>query len=270
MTKSEKSSAEHSRVPVLIQPREEAVVDGGSVTFAWKPVEGVRSYTLQIAEEPSFKDIFHERQAGKHTSIEVKDIFPTDEATYFWRVLSRDRDGSTHGADNIESFISGTSKDLARGVKSPDQSEDIGPMGELARAARAEAGREITNDPKYLSEEIKLGVEHEGVEAGQIIGFVLAVVVALALSIVALIQYFGITAETVRYESAGLSGYPELRESRLQATQKLSEYGAVEGEADRFRIPIDRAMELLANEAHQNSGSQSYSDELNLMPREQQ
>lgn len=270
MTNSEKSSTEHSRVPVLIKPREEAVVDGRSVTFAWKPVEGARSYTVQVATEPSFEDVVHEKPVGSHTQLEVRDVFPTDEATYFWRVLSRDKDGTVHGADNIESFISGTSTDLAKGVESPDQSEDVGPMGQLARAARAEAGREITSDPKYVSEEIKLGVEHEGIEASQIIGFVLAVGVALALSIVAVIHYFDVTADTVQYESAGVSGYPELRENRFQAMQKLSEYGAVEGEADRFRIPIERAMELMADDAHQNSGSQSYSDELDLMPREQQ
>ncbi len=267
MTNSRESSAK-SKVPVLIEPTEEAVVDGSRVAFAWEPLDGARSYTVQVAAEPSFKDIVHEEQAGKHTSIEVRNVFPTDEATYFWRVLSRDADGSIHGADNIESFISGTSADSAQGMKSPDQSEDVGPLGQLTRAARAEAGREISQDPRFISEEIKLGVEHEGVQASQIIGFVLAVAVALALSIVVLIQYFAITAGTVRFESAGLSGYPELQETRLQAIQKLSQYGAVEGASDRYRIPIDRAMELEANEAYENSGTQSYSDELDLMPRE--
>lgn len=270
MTKSEKSSTEHSKVPVLIAPREEAVVDGSNVSFAWKPVEDARTYTVQVATEPSFENIVHEEQAGSHTSIEVKGVFPADEGTYFWRVLARDRDGSVHGSDNIESFISGTSTDLAKGLESPDQEEDIGPVGQLARAARAEAGREVSDDPKYVSEEIELGVEHEGIEAGQIIGFVLAVAVALALSIFALIQYLDITAEIVRYESAGLSGYPELREGRLQARQKLSGYDVVEGEPDRYRIPIEHAMDLMANEAHQTTGDESYSDELNLMPREEQ
>ena len=268
MTNHEKSSSDHSKVPVLIAPREEAVVDGRNVTFSWEPVEGARTYTVQVAAEPSFKSLIHEKQAGSHTSIVVKDVFPADEATLFWRVLSRDRDGSVHGADNIESFISATPTDVEKHVASPDQTEDIGPMGQLARAARAEAGREISDDPKYVSEEIKLGVEHEGIEAGQIIGFVMAVIAAIALSIVALIQYFGITAETVRYEAVGLSGYPELRESRLDAQRKLSDYGAVEGEPDRFRIPIDRAMELMANEAYTRSGEGTYSSELDLMPRE--
>lgn len=266
MADSDKHPTEHSRVPVLVAPREEAVVDGRRVTFTWKPVDGARSYTVQVSAEPTFNEIVHEEQAGSHTSIEVKNAFPTDEATYFWRVLSRDKDGRIHGGDNIESFISGTSTDVAKGVKSPDQSEDLGPVGELTRAARAEAGREITQDPKYISEEIKLGVEHEGIASGQIIGLALATAVALVLSIFALIQYFDITADSVRYESAGLSGYPELRESRFEAMRKLSQYGVVEGEANRYRIPIDHAMEIMANEAYQ-AADRSYSDELDLMPR---
>lgn len=268
MTDPDTQSSEYSRVPVLIAPRGEAVVDGRRVTFTWKPVEGARTYTVQIAAEPSFKEVIHEVVAGSHTSIEVKDAFPADEATYFWRVLSRGRDGSLHGGDNIESFISGTSTDFANRIKSPDQSEDLGPVGELARAARAQAGRELSSDPKYISEEIKLGVEHEGVEAGQIIGLVLATGVALALSIFAIIQFFDITADAVRYETAGLSGYPELRESRFESTRLLSQYGAVDGSDDRYRIPIDRAMELMANEAHQDAANRTYSDELDLTPRE--
>lgn len=268
MTDPDTQPTQYSRVPVLVAPREEAVVDGQDVTFTWEPVKEARTYTVQVAADSSFKDVVHEEVAGSHTSIKVKDAFPADESTYFWRVLSRDKDGRTHGGDNIESFISGTPTDLATYARSPDQREDFGPVGELARAARAEAGREITQDPKYVSQEIKLGVEHEGVEAGQIIGFALATAVALVLSIFALFQYFDVTAESVRFEMAGMSGYPELRESRFEATRKLSQYGAVENEADRFRIPIDRAMELMANEAHQDTTGSTYSRELDLVPRD--
>lgn len=268
MTNSDKPSAEYSRVPVLVAPRAQSLVDGSRVTFTWQPVESAKTYTLQIASEPTFQDVVHEEVAGSHTSIDVVDAVSNDEATYFWRVLSRDQDGSIHGTDNIESFISGEPSDARRIMRSPDQTEDLGPVGELARAARAQAGREVTQDPKYISEEIKLGVAHEGIEAGQIIGFFMATAVALILGILALIQFFDITADTVRYEMAGLSGYPELRESQFEAVRRLSEYGAVEGAPDRFRIPINRAMELMANEAYQDAGDAAYSDELELIPRD--
>ena len=268
MRNSDNPSVEYSRVPVLVAPREQALVDGSRLTFTWQPVEDVKTYTLQIAADPSFKELIREEVAGSHTSIELADAVPNDEATYFWRVLSRDQDGSIHGTDNIESFISGEPSDVNRRMRSPDQTEDFGPVGELARAARAQAGREVTQDPKYISEEIKLGVAHEGIEAGQIIGFFLATAVVLVLGILALIQFFDITADTVRFEMAGLSGYPELRESRLESVRRLSEYGAVEGAPDRYRIPIDRAMELMANEAYQNADDAAYSDELELIPRD--
>lgn len=268
MTNPESSPTEHSKVPVLIAPREEAVVDGAEVTFTWKPAPGAKTYTVQIAADSAFRNIIHEEQAGSHTSIVVKDAAPTDQGTYFWRVLTRDAEGKVRGHDNIESFLSVESEVFARRMKSPDQVEEYGPVGQLARAARAEAAREITQDPRYLSEEIKLGVEHEGVESGQIIGLVLAVAVALVFSIFGLVKYFNITAEEVRYEVAGLSGYPELRENRLQASQRLTQYGAAEGEENRYRIPIDRAIELMANEAYQNPAGETYSRELELLPRD--
>ena len=268
MRNTDKPSDEYSRVPVLVSPREQALVDGRRVTFTWQPVEGAKTYTLQIASDPTFSELIHDEVAGSHTSIDVVDAVPNDEATYFWRVLSRDPDGSVHGTDNIESFIGGEPSEATRSVRTPDQTEDYGPVGELARAARAQAGREVTQDPKYISEEIKLGVAHEGIEAGQIIGFFMATAVALVLGILALIQFFDITTDTVRYEMAGLSGYPELRESQLESIRLLSEYGAVEGTPDRYRIPIDRAMELMANEAYQNAGDEAYSDELELTPRD--
>lgn len=268
MAKNQNHPAEHSKVPVLIAPREEAVIDGRKVTFSWKPAEEAVEYRLQIASDTSFDDLVYDEAVGRKTQVVVEGVTPIDEDTYFWRVLAEEEDGSVHGADNIESFISGTASDEARHMASPDQEEALGPVAQLARAAKAEAAAEITHAPKYVEEEAELGVEHEGVEAGEILGLTLAVAVALAFSIVALFQYVDITAQAARYEVAGVSGYPDLRENRFKATQKLSQYGAVEGAEDRYTIPIDRAIELMANEAYQTQEERRYSDELILLPQE--
>lgn len=266
MAKHRHESAEQSLVPVLIEPREEAVVDGSQVTFSWKPIEGAREYRLQVAADPAFEEIVLDKTTSRQTSLDVTDAFPTDESTYYWRVVARDAEGRFHGNDNIESFISGTATDTASRIESPDEKEEYGPAERLVRGAAAEAAAEVTGEERFEEEAEELGVEHEGVEASQILGLTLAIAFALAISIVALFQYFSITAQATRSAAVGMSGYPELRENRLEATRKLTEYGVLSGESDRYRIPIDRAMELMANEAMQVQDGRQYSEELPLLP----
>lgn len=268
MAKEKNQSREQSPVPVLIGPREEAVVDGSQVTFSWNPVEGVREYRVQVSSDASFEDIILDRTTGDRTHLEVSDAFALDEETYYWRVLARGSDGRVHGEDNVETFISGTATDRASLIESPDQEEEYGPAERLFKGAAVEAAAEVTGAETYEEEEAELGVEHEGVEAGQILGLTLAIAAALALSIVALFQYFNITAQTTRNAAAGISGYPELRENRFESMRKLSEYGVLAGESDRYRIPIERAMELMANETHRNQEGLSYSAELPLLPED--
>lgn len=259
---------EESRVPVLVAPREESVVDGHRVTFIWKPVKHARSYRLQIAESPAFDRILFETDVRGRSEMTVKDTLPIDERTYFWRVLSRDEDGSLHGGDNVESFISATHDDRALHLAAPDQDEEYGPAARLFHGATMEAAAEATQSPRYVAEESELGVEHEGIEAGQILGFFLAVAVALVLSIVTLFQYVDLTAEDVRFTAAGESGYPELRRAELEATQRLSQYDVADPQQGRYRIPIERAIDLMAEEARQQPAP-DYSTELNLLSEDQ-
>ena len=255
---------EESRVPVLVSPREETVVNGRRITFVWNPVEGASTYRLQVAESPAFDRVVFEETIDGRTEVVVEDELSLDEKTYYWRIVARDEDGLLHGEDNIESFISGTPEDEELQLASPDADEEYGPAARLFRGAKAEAAAELTDDPKYLEEEAELGVEHEGVEAGQILGFALAVAVALGLSIFALFQYVNIVADETRFTATGTSGYPELREIELNATRQLSQYGVVNQEEGVYRIPINRAIEVVVEEARGTEGD--YSDELNLRP----
>ncbi len=266
MSKKKNESTERSLVPVLIEPREEAVVDGSHVTFSWNPAEGARDYRVQVALDASFDETILDKATGGETRLEVRDVFPSDERTYFWRALARGEDGTLHGEDNVESFISGTATDHASHIESPDQEEEFGPAERLVKGAAAEAAAEVTGDEKYEEEEEALGVEHEGVEASQILGLTLAIAAAIALSIVALFQYFNITAQNTRNAAVGISGYPELRENRFETRRKLSEYAVVAGRPDRYRIPIERAMDLMANEAYRDQDGETYSTELPLLP----
>lgn len=255
---------EESRVPVLVSPREETVVNGRQFTLAWNPVKGASSYRVQIADSPSFDTLAFEEIVEDGTDLVVEDELSLDERTYYWRVLARDEEGRLHGEDNVESFISGTPDDEDLHLATPDAEEEYGPAARLFRGAKAEAAAELTHDQKYVDEEAELGVEHEGVEAGQILGFALATAVALGLAIFALFQYVDIVADETRFTATGSSGYPELREAELNATRQLSQYGVVDEQEGVYRIPVDRAIEIMANEARQSDGE--YSSELNLRP----
>lgn len=268
MTKKAKEATEHSRVPTLVGPREEDVIDGKRVAFSWMPAGDAVDYRVQVAADQSFEELIVDEPTGRRTNLTLEDAFPTDEKTYFWRVIARDQNGALHGEDNIESFISGTATDQASHFKAPDQDEEYGPVEGLFKGAAVEVAAEVTGDEKYTEEEEDLGVEHEGIEAAQILGLTLAIAMALALAIFALFQYFNITAQSARFEAAGISGYPALRENNFEALQKLSGFAAVEGEEDRYRIPIDHAIELMANEAYLNQDGAAYSTELSLLPEE--
>lgn len=252
---------EVSRVPVLVAPREQAVVYGGRVTFMWKPLKNVRRYRLQVAAQASFDDVIYDAGELHQAEIVVRDELPVDGNTYYWRVLVEDEDGVVHGDDNIESFVSTSSDVEGRHLAQPDQDEEFGPVGRLVRGATAEAAVEVSSAPKWVREEDELGVEHEGIEAGQILGFVLAMAVALGLAVFTLFEMVDFTAQAARVEASQRSGFPELNEHRLHDTQRLTQYEVIDADQARFRIPIERAMELIVND-DQSDGA--YSSELEL------
>ena len=92
-------------------------------------------------------------------------------------------------------------------------------------------------------------VEPESIEAGQILVFVIVIAVLIGLAVVALFQYTDLTAQEALVEAADQGIYPELDEVRLHATGLLTQYEVLAGTEGRYRIPITRAMELMAQEA---------------------
>ncbi len=92
-------------------------------------------------------------------------------------------------------------------------------------------------------------VEQEGIEAGQILGFVVVIAFLIGLAVVALFQYTDLTAQEALVKATDQSAYPELEEIRLHATMLLTQYEVLAGTEGRYRIPIGRAMELTAQEA---------------------
>ena len=108
---------------------------------------------------------------------------------------------------------------------------------------------DISEGAQWVEGTDRSHVEPEGVEAGQILGFVITIALLVVLAIVALFQYTDRTAQAVLTEAAEEGVYPELEEARLHAALLLAQYEALDGPGERYRIPIERAMQRMVQEA---------------------
>lgn len=230
--------------PMLLGPSREQQLRASEVTLRWEPVEGAEQYLVQVARDTSFADVAFGRETGE-TSLALGADVPADGNTYFWRVIARVGTRSSAG-ERIESFMPLDDATFAASPEvEPDGKESLGPVVELFKAAGAEAASEVTGSRASAEAEADLGVEHEGVESGQIIGLVVAVVIALAVIIVFVFTWTDIVYQESSTAVVNVSGYPDLRETELNARRALDNYEAV---PNGFRIPIDQAMSAIANE----------------------
>jgi len=129
-------------------------------------------------------------------------------------------------------------------VVRPEQDEPNGPLGGLVGAGAAQVA-EAAGDDDAHDALAGMGVEEEGIESGQLLGFVAATLVAVALLAFTLIYfiYAPFRAGTGdRVNDVAL--YPELEQSRVDARAKLD--NAALGADGTYSIPIGRAMGLVA------------------------
>ena len=244
--------------PVLLGPRHEARVAADAVTLRWEPVEGAAGYRIEVARDTAFDDVVYEREAETADHHDVGGALPADHATYFWRVLAYRGDEWSPG-EHVESFITLDASEGATSYQAqPDEREGFGPAAELFKAAGVEAAAEATGDGAGArSKAEELGVEHEGVESAQILGLAFGVMAALAVIIVLLFQWTTIVHERTSLEAAanppGFEGsqaprYPTLYETEAHAARALDNYTVLDDAQGRYRIPIDEAIKLMANE----------------------
>lgn len=304
MAQQQDTASQRVSAPILRWPREEAVVNGAAVHFVWEPLpEEGAAYTLQVATDTTFSELVVDEDLGDTSEVRVRDVFATDERTYFWRVLATDAEGKTHGYDTVESFIGGTEEDAVAhpplpnqaerlgplpelitgegkdllyvrtgNVGSeedtpvrPDQEEDLGPVAELVKAAAIEVAADVTDAEKYYQAEEEMGVEHEGIEAKQIMAVALTTIVVLVVIIITLFQLTDRAARSAYDAAVTQAQYPELRQAEAEAARLLSQYEVVNDQEQVYRIPVDRAIDLMVNEAYQETG-RTYSSELQLRP----
>lgn len=235
--------------PVLVSPQREAPVTGRDVHLRWEPVPGAQAYVVQVSATPAFDAVVIEESAGAETELHLVDALPEDRATYYWRVFAQGPGGESPG-EHVESFIAMTPDQVAVAPRSePDTDEPFGPSAKLFQAAGAEAAVEATGSDEARAQAVELGIEPEGVESAQIIGITLGILVALAIIIVLLFNWNATVREATAVQAVTLSGYPELAETEAAAARQLDHYEVLNDAQGVYRVPIDRVITLMANEA---------------------
>lgn len=239
--------------PELIAPREAEVVNGREVTFAWGDVDGADAHRLQIAATATFDDVlFEETLDAETTAVTVADLLPTDEQTFFWRVLTRIDETWSRG-ERVESLVATTPATAeAHGASASD--EDMGPVTELVRAAKRDLSEKLLDTgPGRLEKEKEMGVAHEGIAAGQIAAIAVAILLVVGIAAVIVFVRVGLTAQSTQDAAVDPGNYTELQQTEIDAARQLERYDVVSEEDSVYRIPIDRAMDIIANEAYQES-----------------
>lgn len=152
-----------------------------------------------------------------------------------------------HAGEALPERQSGLRPGVDPDVIRPEQDEPGGPLAGLVGAGAAQAADAATPDGEGPSDEAlaAMGVEEEGIESGQLLGFVVATLVAVGLLAFVLIYfiYAPFRADT-RASASDVALYPELEQSRVDARAKLD--NATLSADGTYGIPIGRAMGLVA------------------------
>jgi hypothetical protein len=240
--------------PSLVVPTDAISVDGNEVTFVWNPVEGAETYHLQVAATARFEDPVLDTDVGAETAVTVGNQLPTDGETFFWRVVAESEAGDV-GTSSVESFFTTTAAEAE--VQAPSLEEGEEPVTDLARAAKREATVETFDFEDQIEKERERGVAYEGVAASQIMAISASIIFVVLVAVAILFGWFGQVSQNRQAEVADQQTYPQIRQAELEAEQQLQRYGVVDGEEDTYRIPIDRAMDLIATEEYQERQQES-------------
>lgn len=238
--------------PALLAPCDAAPVNGGEVTFVWDPVEGAETYRLEVAPTARFDDPVIDVEVGAQTAVTVGNRFPTDGQTLFWRV--RAGSGGEWGeVGEVESFLATTAAQAEEEGVDVDATAGL----QLARAEDDSDTPETVGFERRFQREKEQGVAYEGVASSQIMAISLSICVVVLTAIAVLFGWFEQVRNSARTATAEAQDYEQLREAELEATQRLQQYGVVSEEEGQYRIPIDRAMDLIATEEYQQRQQES-------------
>ena len=98
-------------------------------------------------------------------------------------------------------------------------------------------------------------VEPEGLDARMVGVIVVGGIVLIVALMLAAVQMTGLVFQEAVTESTEFTGYPTLEQTRSEAEQLMTTYAPIDRNAGIYRIPVDRAMELIVQEAAEAGGN---------------
>ena len=143
--------------------------------------------------------------------------------------------------------------------------KDVDPKSDLM--VDAPAGAEaFASGEGHDAHHALVGVEKESVDTSLLFGVILGTVVIVVTLVIIAFTITEVKSRSTLSERIAATEYPELREVRAAAASLLTKYEVVDAESQTYRIPIEQAINLMANEQHQNGGDGAYTDEVVLLP----
>ncbi len=104
--------------------------------------------------------------------------------------------------------------------------------------------------PRWASQP---AAQREGIEAGPLIAFLIGTLLVLGGGVFGSTLWLQREADAARAVAAANARYPELQQAEMNARSKLGHYRIISQADGVFQIPIERAMEVLAQESGTDS-----------------
>jgi cytoskeletal protein RodZ len=95
-----------------------------------------------------------------------------------------------------------------------------------------------------------MSYEKKDVNVSKIVGFTIIIIVFLIAVIVFLNEFFIFEVENIKKERDNVVS-TELRDLRATEDETLNSYKVLNADKNKYQIPIERAMKLLADEAYE-------------------
>ena len=152
----------------------------------------------------------------------------------------------------------------------PLEDEPGGPLGGLLGASSAKVAEEATPGGNVAAEALleQMGVEEEGVESGQLLGFVVATLLAVAaLALVLIYLVYSPYRGATQAQASDVDQYPELQQSLVDARAKLDQSTRT---GETYTVPIGRAMGLVVAEYGGTSGDSASAARTSAVPDSRQ
>jgi hypothetical protein len=95
------------------------------------------------------------------------------------------------------------------------------------------------------------GYEKRDVNVLKVILYGVSAIVVVVALVIFMLDYFTATREELVYESVLKPESTALRELRAREEEELNSYAVLDAGKGIYRIPVERAMELMAEQAYQ-------------------